>query len=215
MLVALIHNGRLAPKVNTFEEFVLEAKAYKNSIKTAVHYLECSKKSWSGQQLLLAAAQSPASGTALAKQIEVARQHIQSHLLRKAGHFAHECKELAKPAPWVFVQAAYTAALSDVGKADDDQEEESAKVDIQNVFESDGTQEHGEEYIELKTYDNKYYTFGSNSEKLSAFMEVPTGKHREKEPSNKVCMQKVWLVAAKDAMDCPVLPVQDKEFLIT
>ncbi|KAG5333656.1 hypothetical protein C0989_005147 [Termitomyces sp. Mn162] len=153
MLVALICNGRLAPKVNTIEEFALEAKAYKNSIKTAVHYLEHSKKSWSGQQLLLAAAQSPAN----------------------------------------------------MGEAHNEEEEELTEADVEDAFESNGTQEHGEEYIELEMYNNEYYTHGSDSEGLFALMEVPTGKHREKEPSNKVCMQNVQLIVAKDAMDCPVL----------
>ncbi|KAG5349789.1 hypothetical protein C0989_001867, partial [Termitomyces sp. Mn162] len=59
MLVALICNGGLTPEVNTMEKFVLEAKAYKNSIKTAVHHLECNIKSRSGQTLLLATVQSP------------------------------------------------------------------------------------------------------------------------------------------------------------
>ncbi|KAG5338615.1 hypothetical protein C0989_006814 [Termitomyces sp. Mn162] len=71
MLVALIHDGGLAPKVNTVKEFILEAKTYKSSIKTAAHYLECSKKSRSGWQLSLSAVQSPAIETVLAKQTEV------------------------------------------------------------------------------------------------------------------------------------------------
>ncbi|KAG5349272.1 hypothetical protein C0989_004886, partial [Termitomyces sp. Mn162] len=119
------------------------------------------------------------------------------------------------PAPQVFVWAAHTAAPSDVGEADNEQEEEPAEADVEGVFESDGTQEHGKEYIELKMYDNKYYTCGSDSERLFALMKVSTGKQREKEPSNKVCMQKVQLVVAKDAMDYPVLLAQDKECLIT
>ncbi|KAG5351244.1 hypothetical protein C0989_007279 [Termitomyces sp. Mn162] len=182
MLVALIHDGRLAIEVNTVEEFVLETKAYKNSIKTAAHYLECSKKSWSVWQLLLAAAQS--SGP-------------------------------ARLAPQVFVQAAHTAALSDVGEADNEQEKEPAEADVKDALEFKGTQEHGEEYVELETYDNKYYTCSSDSEGLFALREVPTSEHREKEPSNKVCMQKVWLVASKDTIDCPVLLAQDKECLVT
>ncbi|KAG5336988.1 hypothetical protein C0989_011291 [Termitomyces sp. Mn162] len=202
MLVALVCNGRLAPKVNTVEEFVSEAKAYKSSIKTAVHYPEHSKKSWLQQQLLLATVQSLAIRTALAKQTE-------------AGHFAHECRKPAKPAPQVFVQAAHTAAPSDVGEANDEQEEEPAKDNTDDAFESNRTQEHGEEYIELETYDNNYYTCGSDSEGLFALTEAPIGKHREKEPSNKVCMRKVWLVASKDIMECPVLPAQDKECLVT
>ncbi|KAG6901012.1 hypothetical protein C0995_002434 [Termitomyces sp. Mi166 len=44
MLVVLIHDGGLALEVNTVEEFVAEAKAYKNSIKMAAHYLEHSLK---------------------------------------------------------------------------------------------------------------------------------------------------------------------------
>ncbi|KAG5333144.1 hypothetical protein C0989_006215 [Termitomyces sp. Mn162] len=81
MLMVSIHDGGLAPRVNTVKEFVLEAKAYESSIKTAVHYSECSKKSWSGQQLSFAAAQSPAIGIVLAKQREVTDQHGQSQLL--------------------------------------------------------------------------------------------------------------------------------------
>ncbi|KAG6823853.1 hypothetical protein H0H92_008839 [Tricholoma furcatifolium] len=43
MLVSLICDGGLAPEVNTIEEFVSEAKAYENSLKTASHYLERAK----------------------------------------------------------------------------------------------------------------------------------------------------------------------------
>ncbi|KAG6860396.1 hypothetical protein C0995_011643 [Termitomyces sp. Mi166 len=56
MLVALIWDGGLAAKVNTIEEFVAEAKAYKTSIKTVAHYLECSSKQCSGKITSLAAA---------------------------------------------------------------------------------------------------------------------------------------------------------------
>ncbi|KAG5349463.1 hypothetical protein C0989_003630 [Termitomyces sp. Mn162] len=163
-------------KFTIFKEFVSEAKAYESSIKTAAHYLEHSKQSQLEWQLSLAAVQSPAIGTVLAKWTEV------------------------------FVQAAHTAAPSDVGEANDEQEEEPAKADANNTFESDGTQEHGEEYIELEIYNNKYYTHSSESEGLFALTEAPIGKHREKEPSNKVCMQKVWLMVSKDAMEHPVLP---------
>ncbi|KAG5338810.1 hypothetical protein C0989_006117 [Termitomyces sp. Mn162] len=125
MLMALICNGRLAPKVNTVKEFVLEAKAYENSIETAAHYLKHSKKSQSGQQLSLAAAQSPAIETAMAKRTEVTGQH-------------------------------------NVGEANDEQNKEPAEANINNAFESDRTQEHGEEYIELEMYNNKYYTHGGD-----------------------------------------------------
>ncbi|KAG6807230.1 hypothetical protein H0H92_008298 [Tricholoma furcatifolium] len=40
MLIALIRDGGLSPKVNTLEDFVSEVKAYENSVKTAAHYLE-------------------------------------------------------------------------------------------------------------------------------------------------------------------------------
>ncbi|KAG5721925.1 hypothetical protein E4T56_gene18426 [Termitomyces sp. T112] len=113
---------------------------------------------------------------------------------------AHGCK----CTEMVFVQAAHTAAPSDVGEANDEQEEEPAEADTKDVFESNGTQEHDEEYIELEIY-NKYYTRGSDSEGLFALTKAPIGKHREKEPSNMVCMLKVWLVTSKDAMECPVL----------
>ncbi|KAG5727341.1 hypothetical protein E4T56_gene12120 [Termitomyces sp. T112] len=62
-----------------------------------------------------------------------------------------------------------------VGEANDEHKEEPAEADVEDAFEadvedafeSDGTQEHGED------------------EELLALMEVPTGEHREKEPSNK------------------------------
>ncbi|KAG5353191.1 hypothetical protein C0989_009568, partial [Termitomyces sp. Mn162] len=62
----------------------------------------------------------------------------------KARHFACECRKLAKPAPQVFMQAAHTAAPLDVGEANNEQEEEPAKADIEDVFESNGTWELGE-----------------------------------------------------------------------
>ncbi|KAG5349322.1 hypothetical protein C0989_004626 [Termitomyces sp. Mn162] len=196
MLIALIHNGGLAPKVNTVKEFVSEAKAYESSIKTAAHYLEHSKKSQAGWQLLLAAAQSPAIGTALAKWTEAARKHLavgkdvvaitsgqpskdarqsaNCYKCGKAGHFAYKCREPAKPAPRVFVQAAHTAAQSDVGEANHGQEEEPAEAEADEVVESDGTQEHGEEYVDLEMYDNEYYTCGSDSEGLSTLCQHKT-----------------------------------------
>ncbi|KAH0580371.1 hypothetical protein H2248_001872 [Termitomyces sp. 'cryptogamus'] len=81
ILVALICNGGLVLEVNIVKEFVSEAKAHKSSIKTAAHYLEHSKKSQLGWQLLLAAAQSPASETALAKQTEMTGQYNWSQSL--------------------------------------------------------------------------------------------------------------------------------------
>ncbi|KAG5338871.1 hypothetical protein C0989_005778 [Termitomyces sp. Mn162] len=200
MLIALICNGGLAPKVNTAEEFVLEAKAYKSSIKTAAHYLECRKN------VVAITSGQPSRD---------ARQSAKCYKCRKTGHFACECREPAKPAPRVFVQAAHTAVQLDVGEADDEQKEEPAKADTDEAFQSNGTQEHGEEYVDLETYNNKYYTCGSNSEGLFALTEVPFGEQREKEPGNEVCIRKVLLVASKDAMECPVLLAQDKECLVT
>ena len=42
MLIALIIEGGLALEVNTIEEFVAKTWAYKNSMKTVAHYVECS-----------------------------------------------------------------------------------------------------------------------------------------------------------------------------
>ena len=39
MFIALIIDGSLAPEVNTVKEFVAKAWAYKNSVKTMVHYV--------------------------------------------------------------------------------------------------------------------------------------------------------------------------------
>ncbi|KAG5349981.1 hypothetical protein C0989_000922 [Termitomyces sp. Mn162] len=102
-----------------------------------------------------------------------------------------------------------------MSEANNEQEKEPAEADVEDAFESEGTQEHGEEYVELETYDNKYYTCGSDSEGLFALTEVPTSEHREKEPSNKVHMQKVQLAVSKNAIDHPVLPAQVKECLVT
>ncbi|KAG5352827.1 hypothetical protein C0989_000278 [Termitomyces sp. Mn162] len=143
MLVVLICNGRLAPKVNTVKEFVSEAKVYENSIKTAMHYLEHSIKSQLGWQLLLAAVQSLKFGTDLAKRTEVAGHHVHpqpSELAKrpicgKVGHFAHKCRELAKLAPQVFVQTAHTAAPLEMEDANDEQEEEPAEAIIDNTVE--------------------------------------------------------------------------------
>ena len=39
MLMALIMDGGLSPEVNTVQEFVAKAQAYKSSVKTAAHYV--------------------------------------------------------------------------------------------------------------------------------------------------------------------------------
>ncbi|KAG5349585.1 hypothetical protein C0989_002946, partial [Termitomyces sp. Mn162] len=90
------------------------------------------------------------------------------------------------------------------------EKEEPAKANDKNIAESEGIQKNDEEYVELKTYGIDYYTQESDSEGLFAPTEIPTAKHRLKEPGNKVHMQKVWIMAAKDAMDQLVLPAQDK-----
>ncbi|KAG5332067.1 hypothetical protein C0989_007261 [Termitomyces sp. Mn162] len=113
------------------------------------------------------------------------------------------------------MQAAHTAAPSDVGKANNEQEEEPAEANANNASESTRTQEHGEQYVELEMYNNKYYTHSSDSEGLFALIEALISEQREKEPSNEVPMRKVWLMASKDAMEHPVLLAQDKECLIT
>ncbi|KAG5350020.1 hypothetical protein C0989_000703 [Termitomyces sp. Mn162] len=80
----LMCNSRLASNVDTVEEFVLEVKAYENSIKAAVHYSEHSMESQSEQTLLLAVAQSPKFKAALAKQANLTGQDNYSPLPRMA-----------------------------------------------------------------------------------------------------------------------------------
>ncbi|KAG5350729.1 hypothetical protein C0989_009487 [Termitomyces sp. Mn162] len=171
MFVALICNGRLAPKVNTVKEFVLEAKAYENSIKTAAHYLEHSMKSQSEQQLLLEVVQSPRSETTLA-----------------ARHYVHpQPSKLAKrPTCCTHGLKAY------VRDANDEQKEEPAEANSNNAAESKGTQENDEEYIEY---------WGSDSEGLFALTEVPTAKHRMKKPGNEVHMWTPFMRAHKVLLD--------------
>ncbi|KAG5335504.1 hypothetical protein C0989_001191 [Termitomyces sp. Mn162] len=144
-----------------------------------------------------------------------ARQSMNCYKCGKAGHFACKCRKPAKPAPQVFVQAAHIVAPSDVEEADNEQAEEPAEANANEAFEPNGTQEHGAEYVELEMYNNEYYTHSSDSEGLFALTEIPIGEQRETEPSNKVCIRKVQLVVSKDAMECPVLLVQDKECLVT
>ncbi|KAG5340245.1 hypothetical protein C0989_002417 [Termitomyces sp. Mn162] len=50
---------------------------------------------------------------------------------------------------------AHTAAPSDVGEAGNEQKEEPAKADVKDVFQSNGTQKHGKEYVELEMYNNE------------------------------------------------------------
>ncbi|KAG5718242.1 hypothetical protein E4T56_gene1557 [Termitomyces sp. T112] len=99
------------------------------------------------------------------------------------------------------VQKAHTAASSDVGDADNEQEEEPAELNEENVAESKGTQENEEEYDELEMYEHEYYTLESDDEGLFALTEVPAAKHEKKEPGNEVCMHKVWIMVAKDTID--------------
>ena len=41
MLLALVMGWGLALEVNTVKEFMAETRAYKGSVRMAVHYLEC------------------------------------------------------------------------------------------------------------------------------------------------------------------------------
>ncbi|KAG5351412.1 hypothetical protein C0989_006554 [Termitomyces sp. Mn162] len=103
----------------------------------------------------------------------------------------------------------------DMGDANNEQDEDPANVDDDQAAKSKGTQVNDEDHIELETYKNDYYTWGSGSEGLFAFTEVTAAEHRVQEPSNEVYMHKVWIMVAKYAMDQPVLSAQDKECFVT
>ncbi|KAG5334163.1 hypothetical protein C0989_004238, partial [Termitomyces sp. Mn162] len=64
----------------------------------------------------------------------------------------------------MFMQAAHTAAPLDMGDANNEQNEDPAEVDNNKAAESEGTQKNNEEYIELETSKNDYYTQGSDNE---------------------------------------------------
>ncbi|KAH0585686.1 hypothetical protein H2248_008897 [Termitomyces sp. 'cryptogamus'] len=97
-----------------------------------------------------------------------------------------------------------------MGDANDEQDEDPGDVHDKQAAESNETQAEDNEYIEFN-----HYTQGSESEGLFALTETPATEHRVQAPSNKVHMHKVQIMLAKDAIDQPVLPAQDKECLVT
>ncbi|KAG5334253.1 hypothetical protein C0989_003660 [Termitomyces sp. Mn162] len=115
-----------------------------------------------------------------------AGQSTNYYKCRKVRHFAHECREPAKPASQVFIQATHTAAPSEVGDANNEQKEEPAEANEENAAESNRIQENDEEYVEFEMYENEYYTCGSDNKRLFALIEVPAGKHKKKKLSNKL-----------------------------
>ncbi|KAG5350085.1 hypothetical protein C0989_000258 [Termitomyces sp. Mn162] len=106
----------------------------------------------------------------------------------------------------MFVQAAHIATPSDMGDIDNEQDKDPGDMDNKQVDESDGTQAKDEEHVKFEIYKNDYYIQGSESEGLFALTEVPATELRVQEPSNKVCMHKVQIMAVKDDMDWLVLP---------
>ncbi|KAG6859909.1 hypothetical protein C0995_002059 [Termitomyces sp. Mi166 len=231
MLMVLICDGGLTLDVNTVEEFVAKAKAYKSSIKTAAHYLEHSLRQHLGKVVFLAAAYSSKLGTMLnkhpdkpllsghvpikqpAKVIRPVGLHLKAKPLTpkmelvvasldqsnwtggrpggvtlagpgkhtstdancykcdKRGHFARECMEPTKPAPQEYIHMAYTAMLTNVDKADNEQKNVSAEEEADNAFQNGKKNNIKEEYINLEMYENKYYTHDSDSKALFALAD--------------------------------------------
>ncbi|KAG6887481.1 hypothetical protein C0995_014978 [Termitomyces sp. Mi166 len=179
MLMLLICDGRLASEVNTIEEFVAKTKAYETNIKTAL-------EKHLGKVASLAAAHSTKLGTMLDKHPNLtcpsgcvpvkqpmkvarpARLYLGAKVvaLRAIGS---SLIYLAISAGWREARGTYMTALTDVNKANDEQEneavEEEAEHDSQNSKETNIEKEH----VELEMYENKYYTHDHDSDRKALF----------------------------------------------
>ncbi|KAG6887880.1 hypothetical protein C0995_012002 [Termitomyces sp. Mi166 len=201
MLVVLICDGGLASEVNIIEEFMAKAKAYKNSIKTAAHYLEHSLRQHGRKITSLAAVQSSRLETILDKHSIMAQSNrwmktrgvspgsasknasISANCYKcgKQSHFVRECKELAKP-PQGYICAVHTAALTEINNTinntNDEQVNEPEKEEAEQASQNSEEDEVTEEYVELDAYKNEYYTHDSNSKALGLYRLLATYENR-------------------------------------
>ncbi|KAF5387723.1 hypothetical protein D9615_000278 [Tricholomella constricta] len=106
----------------------------------------------------------------------------------KLGHFAKDCKQPKKQR--AFLRAAHTAA-PDAAKADNEDE--------------------GDEFVDMEVYENEYYAQDDETERMFAMTEVIASEERNDKPP----VRKVKVRTGRDKIVCPVVPIKDKECLVT
>ncbi|KAF5378467.1 hypothetical protein D9615_007023 [Tricholomella constricta] len=129
----------------------------------------------------------------------------------KLGHFAKDCKQPKKQR--AFLRAARTAAPDAASEADDadtSPEDPDGGDNGRPDTEADNEDE-GNEFIDMEVYENEYYARDDETEHMFAMTEVIASEERNDKPP----VRKVKVRTGRDKIARPVVPIKDKECLVT
>ncbi|KAF5371870.1 hypothetical protein D9615_009523 [Tricholomella constricta] len=129
----------------------------------------------------------------------------------KLGHFAKDCKQPKKQR--AFLRAARTAAPDAASEADDEDtspEDPDGRDNGRPDTEADNEDE-GNEFVDMEVYENEYYARDDETERMFAMTEVIASEERNDKPPSR----KVKVRTGRDKIARPVVPIKDKECLVT
>ncbi|KAF5381313.1 hypothetical protein D9615_008285 [Tricholomella constricta] len=129
----------------------------------------------------------------------------------KLGHFAKDCKQPKEQR--AFLRAARTAAPDAASEADDEDtspEDPDGRDNGRPETEADNEDE-GDEFVDMEVYENEYYARDDETERMFAMTEVIASEERNDKPPSR----KVKVRTGRDKIARPVVPIKDKECLVT